>query len=95
MVRFQQMAEHAQDADRIIEMMAGNYYRVPPCIMARMVLKSYLSRTLHGSNAIAAGASKFLTSPNEIEDKQLSLNIARCIDIDDVYSPRMDVYRRY
>lgn len=89
------MATNAEDSDNIIELMSHNYYRVPPCIMARMVLKSYLSRTLHGTNAIAAGASKFLTSPDEIEDKKLARNISRCIEIDDVYSPRMDVYRRY
>lgn len=88
------MAANADEADNIIEMMSLNYYRVPPCIMARMVLKSYLSKTLHGTNAIAAGASKFLTNPNEIEDKRLARNITRCIEIDDVYSPRMDVYRR-
>ncbi len=74
--------------------MAANYFRVPPCIMARMVLKSYLSRTVHGTNAIAAGASKFLTSPHEIQDDLLSANIARCIEIDEIYSPRMDIYRQ-
>lgn len=88
------MAANAEDADNIIELMSVNYYRVPPCIMARMVLKSYLSKTLHGTNAIAAGASKFLASPDAIEDKMLAKNITRCIEIDDVYSPRMDVYRR-
>lgn len=93
--RFTELSESSQEADNIIELMAQNYYRVPPCIMARMVLKSYLSRSLQGTNAIAAGASKFLTCPGEIEDRCLSRNIARCIEIDDVYSPRMDVYRRY
>lgn len=75
--------------------MSINYYKVPPCIMARMVLKSYLSRTLHGTNAIAAGASKYLTSPDEIEDRMLSANIAHCIKIDKTYSPQMDIYRQY
>lgn len=74
--------------------MAQHYYRVPPCIMARMVLKSYLSLTLTG-NAIAAGASKYLTSPDDIEDRLLARNIAHCVQVDDMYSPAMDVYRQY
>lgn len=62
--------------------------------MARMVLKSYLSSTLTG-NAIAAGASKCLTSPESIEDRALALNISHCVEIDDLYSPQMDVFRQY
>lgn len=94
-VRFKELSEKKQGAENIIEMMAEHYFKAPPCIMARMVLKSYLSKTLHGTNAIAAGASKYLTSPDEIEDKLLSVNIARCIEIDEVYSPKMDIYRQY
>lgn len=92
--RFKQLESTTSEPDGIIEAMAQTYYKVPPCIMARMVLKSYLSRTLSGTNAIAAGASRCLTSPDEIEDKLLARNINRCIEVDDAYSPRMDVYRR-
>jgi hypothetical protein len=92
--RFRELSLKKPDDCRIIIEMAKQYYNVPPCIMARMILKSYLSLTLTG-NAVAAGASKCLTSPESIEDKVLSANIACCVEIDHLYSPQMDVVRQY
>jgi hypothetical protein len=92
--RFRELSLQRPDDCKIIIELAKQYYRVPPCIMARMILKSYLSLTLTG-NAVAAGASKCLTSPESIEDKILSANIAYCVEVDDLYSPQKDVIRQY
>jgi len=88
-----------EKSDDVIGKMATDYFRLPSCLMARLVLKSYQSM-MNASFVpeknfnIANAASRYLYDPNSVTDENLRVNIRCCIENDDIFSPKMDVYRQ-